>query len=87
VRVTVPEGDFDLNRVEAGGYVLDFDLREGMDARSTASLDDFELGWVSIDPVRDASEPYHQSWVFCFAEGIAQADFYDFNGNGLRVGL
>ena len=85
VRVTLDEGDFDLNRIEVDERVLDFDHRTGMNARSEAALDDFDYGWVSIDPIPDAEEPDHQSWIFTFETGIEHVDVYDIEGRGLRI--
>ncbi len=85
VRITVDEGDFDLNRLEVGDSVLDFDLRTGIDARTAASIDQLDYGWVRIDPIPDADEPDQQSWRFVFAETPDEALFFDIEGNGLAV--
>ena len=85
VRVRTAEGDFDWNRVESDLGVVDFDLREGFDARSDETIDDFDHGWVVIDPVPDADEPDHQSWILTFPEAPAWVEVVDWRGEGWRL--
>jgi len=87
IRVTSREGDFDLNRIEAGGRVLDYDLRIGIDARTESAIDDLDYGWLTIDPLPDSAEPDWQSWDFTFTGSPTQVDFYAIDGEGIRVVL
>lgn len=85
IRITISEEDVDLNRIETPHHVLDYDLREGLDPTSEDALDALTLEWVEIDPIPDAEEPDHQSWIFTFPNNPSQVTFVDIRGEGLQI--
>ena len=77
-------GDLDLSELRTDLGTINFDLRTGMDATSTAALDDFDYGWVRIvpDPFTSASTTIR--YQFHFPLKPLFVELTDIHGRGIR---
>jgi len=78
-------GDLDLNELRTDLGALNFNRRTGIDADSTAALDDFDYGWVTVIPGEFVSESETITYRFEFAERPAYAELLDIHGFGIRA--
>lgn len=86
VRYTADRGDLDLDVMECDLGGLGFDERAGIDARTVATLDRFEYGWVRLVPQPFLSTTEQLVIDFYFPKRPAYLEFRDIYGRGLRFG-
>jgi len=79
--VSTDRGDWDWARLTAEEGAIDWDLRTGLDATRTEALDDFELGWVTVDPT--GLEDAHSVWVL--ETDADWVEVTDLEGRGWRL--
>jgi murein DD-endopeptidase MepM/ murein hydrolase activator NlpD len=84
VEYTATRGDLDLDVIESDVGVLAFGTREGIDARTTAALDDFDYGAVRIEPPPFLSSSTLWSLRVHFRERPAFIELRDIHGRGVR---
>lgn len=77
-------GDLDLNVLETNLGTLNFNRRTGIDASSTAVLDDFDYGWVVVVPDVFVSASDTIRYEFHFATTPAYLELRDIWGYGIR---
>ncbi len=77
-------GDLDLNVLDTDLGTLNFNRRAGIDATSTAALDDFDYGWVTVVPDVFVSESEAIRCRFEFPERPAYVELLDIYGFGVR---
>jgi hypothetical protein len=86
VRYIATRGDLDLDVIETDLGTLGFDTREGIDATSIASLDDFEYGFLHLVPIEFVSASETLEYELRFAKRPAYLELRDIYGHGLRFG-
>ena len=86
VRYQATRGDLDLDAIETDFGTLDFDTREGIDAGSTATLDDFDYGYVRLAPDEFLSSSDTIAYELHFKDRPSYLEVRDIYGWGLRFG-
>lgn len=83
LELTLALDDLDLNRIGSDLGVVDFNSREGLDARTLSALDDLDYGWMRIEPLEldDDSAVY----LLHFAQSPEWVEITDIYGVGVRV--
>jgi hypothetical protein len=85
-RYTATRGDLDLDVIETDLGAIGFDTRIGLDARSTAALDDFDYGYLRLVPIPFLSTSETLAFELHFARRPAFLELRDIHGRGLRFG-
>lgn len=85
-RYTATRGDLDLDVIETDAGTIGFSAREGIDASSLERLDDFDYGWLRIDPQPFTSTSDQIVYDLYFAEAPRFLEVRDIHGAGLRFG-
>jgi hypothetical protein len=86
VRYIATRGDLDLDAIETDFGVIDFDTREGIDATSITTLDNFDYGFMTLVPVEFVSASDLLEYEFRFTKRPAYLELRDIYGDGLRFG-
>jgi murein DD-endopeptidase MepM/ murein hydrolase activator NlpD len=77
-------GDLDLNELRTDLGTINFNRRTGIDASSTATLDNFDYGWVTIVPIPFASSSQTIRYEFRFPSTPHYVELRDIYGRGVR---
>jgi len=77
-------GDLDLNELRTDLGTINFDRRTGINATSTAALDDFDYGWVRIVPEPFTSASASIRYQFHFPQKPRYVELTDIYGRGVR---
>lgn len=77
-------GDLDLNVLESDLGTLNFNRRTGIDATTTAALDDFAYGWVTVVPAEFLSTSQTIRYAFVFPQAPRYVELRDIHGHGIR---
>jgi murein DD-endopeptidase MepM/ murein hydrolase activator NlpD len=85
-RYQATRGDLDLDAIETDFGTIDFDTREGLDAGSTATLDNFDFGYVRLVPVEFLSSSDSIAYELHFKDRPSYLEVRDIYGRGLRFG-
>lgn len=85
VRYAAGRGDLDLDVIETDLGALGFVERRGMDATTLARLDDFQYGWLTLEPQPFASASVELSWLLHFPTCPSYVEVRDLDGHGLRL--
>ena len=85
-RYTATRGDLDLDVIETDLGAIGFDARSGLDARSTATLDDFDYGYLRLVPLPFLSTSETLVFELHFPRRPAYLELRDIYGRGLRFG-
>lgn len=86
VRYEATRGDLDLDTIETDFGTLGFDTREGIDAGSTTTLDNFDYGYVRLVPIPFVSASTSIAYELHFKARPAYFEVRDIYGHGLRYG-
>jgi hypothetical protein len=86
VRYQATRGDLDLDVIETDLGELGFGARRGIDATSTATLDDFDYGFLRLVPLEFLSTSETLAFELHFAKRPAFLELRDIHGRGLRFG-
>jgi len=86
VTVTAPVDGSDWTRLETDLGVVDFDLKDGIDATSKPAMDDLDLGWVRIEPEPFDRDAQLQTWHLHFEGQPTFVQVTDVYGEGVRMG-
>lgn len=86
VRYAATRGDLDLDVIETDLGAIGFGERRGIDATSTATLDDFDHGWLRLVPLEFLSTSQILAFELHFAKRPAYLELRDIHGRGLRFG-
>ncbi|MCH8883668.1 MAG: M23 family metallopeptidase [SAR324 cluster bacterium] len=78
-------GDLDLNELRTNRGTIAFNRRAGIDAGTTATLDDFDYGWVTIVPDVFLSTSDTIAYEFRFPAKPNWVELTDIHGWGLSV--
>ncbi|MCZ6534340.1 MAG: M23 family metallopeptidase [SAR324 cluster bacterium] len=84
VTYSASRADLHLNEIATDKGLLNFNTREGIDATSTAAMDDFDFGWVCLRPERFSGRNKLLVYRLEFSEPPAFVQFTDIFGDGLR---
>jgi len=85
-RYTATRGDLDLDVIETDLGALGFETRIGIDASSTATLDDFNYGFLRLVPIPFLSTSETLAFELHFPKRPAFLELRDIYGRGLRFG-
>jgi hypothetical protein len=77
-------GDLDLNELRTDLGTLNFNRRTGIDATTTAALDDFDYGWVTVVPEKFVSASGEIAYRFEFPDKPGYVELLDLYGFGIR---
>ena len=77
-------GNLDLNELRTDLGTINFNRRTGMDASSTAALDNFDHGWVTIVPDPFSSSSQTIRYEFRFPGKPRYVELTDIYGRGIR---
>ncbi len=86
VRYAATRGDLDLDVIETDLGTIGFGERLGIDATQTATLDDFDYGFLRIVPLEFLSTSETLALELHFAQRPAYLELRDIHGRGLRFG-
>ena len=78
--------DLDLDVIATDRGTIGFNAREGIDATSLTTLDNFEYGWAHLTPRPFSSTSTEIVYDMTFAEPIRFLEVRDIHGHGLRFG-
>lgn len=84
LRYVATRGDLDLDVVDTDLGRLGFDLRDGIDATSIETLDDFDYGWLHLVPQSFVSTDDQLVMELHFPQRPAYVEVRDLDGAGLR---
>jgi murein DD-endopeptidase MepM/ murein hydrolase activator NlpD len=83
LKLSLGVDDLDLNRIESDLGTVDFNSREGLDARTLSALDDLDYGWMRIEPLElDESAAVY---LLHFAQIPQWVEITDLHGQGMRA--
>ncbi len=86
VEYVATRGDLDLDVIETDLGTLGFGARVGIDAQTTRALDDFDYGFLVVEPVEFVSQS--ETWILRlhFRERPSFIELRDVYGHGVRYG-
>lgn len=84
ITYSATRGDLDLNVLDTDLGTLNFNRRAGIDAATTAALDDFDYGWVTVVPDQFLSGSDRIRYRFEFPERPRYVELLDIHGAGPR---
>ncbi|MFN7143072.1 MAG: M23 family metallopeptidase [Myxococcota bacterium] len=84
LRLRTADTDLDWNRVATDLGVLDFDLRDGLDATTYDALNDLDRGWIHVVPDLPGDEEGFQAYTLTFPTPPAWVEVLDIRGEGWR---
>ena len=87
LKYSATRGDLDLDVIATDLGTIGFDLREGLDATSSAHLDDFDYGFLHVVPLDFRSGTELLELELHFPRPPAYVELRDIFGNGQRFGI
>jgi len=86
VRIRATRGDLDLDVIQSDQGTIGFIERRGIDATSLDTLDNFEYGFLTLEPQPFSSTDSEIVYDLTFPDEIGFLEVRDIYGKGLRFG-
>lgn len=86
LRYVATRGDLDLDVIASDHGAIGFNTRQGMDATSLATLDNFDYGYLRIRPEPFSSTSTEIAYDLEFREPTTFVELRDIHGHGARFG-